>query len=87
MRSKKSHVALPPLKYRKYVSGDWPGGCAQWCAEREEWNAAQEPVLYAGTSPAGAGLSWSYLAGPLGDQVDLFRARREARLMDAGDSA
>jgi len=83
MRSKRSHVALPPAKYRKYVSGDWPGGWREWVSEREQWNDAQDPVVYAGSSPNG--LSWSFTAGPLGDVTDLFRARREARLRDAGE--
>jgi len=78
MRSKRPRLPVIPAKYRRFDPSQWPGGPGQWISEREQWNSIQPEVLYAGTSPAG--LSWSYLAGPLGDVTDCMQARREARL-------
>ncbi len=83
MHRKRSRLPPIPAKYLRYRPEDWPGGASEWIAERESWNDAQSPVVYAGSSPNG--LTWAYEAGPLGDAVDLMRARREARMTDSGN--
>lgn len=83
MHRKRSRLPDIPAKYRRYVPKDWPGGWAQWTTEREAWNAAQPPVVYAGSSPSG--LSWAYEAGPLGDICDMMSDRRAARIIDSGN--
>jgi hypothetical protein len=70
-----------PLRYQDYKPSEWPGGHGDWVAEREEWNAAQEPVTETGI--AHDGRSYAIRHGPLGDLTDLLRARREARLTDS----
>ncbi len=82
MRPKREGRPAIPARVFRYVPAQWdsPG---QWIAEREKWNAAQPKILLAGTDAYG--VPWSYLAGPLGDRTDLFRARREARLIAFAD--
>lgn len=81
MRHKRPPPQRVPVKFRRYRPAEWDSPGA-WIREREAWNAAQAPVLYAGRDAYGN--PYSYLAGPLGDSTDLARARHEAWLIDAG---
>ena len=80
MRSRVEKPLPVPARLRRYRPADWPGGWAEFAAEREAWSAAQEPVLIAGQHDDGR--MFAYLAGPLGDKTDLIRMRREARGLD-----
>jgi hypothetical protein len=80
MRSKVVKPANVPQKFARYRPGEWPGGWGDWADEREAWNAAQEPIVISGKLHDGR--PYAYEAGPLGDEVDLLRARREARAID-----
>lgn len=84
MRSKRPRPSAVPAKYRRYKPSEWPGGHGDWVAAREEWNAAQERVVIAGTRHDGG--AYAYEAGPLGDFTDLVRARREARAIDVAQA-
>jgi hypothetical protein len=78
VRRKRAKPSAVPAKYQCYRPEEWPGGWGEFIEEREEWNAAQEPVIIAGVHHDGR--AYAYPAGPLGDFTDLVKARREARL-------